>query len=92
MRAVAAATALLLCASGAGAQVVEPDEPIQELFVGETVFVQGRGEVQFTTVLDGRKSGDEKSWTATQEFQYGVTDWLELDAALPFVNGWSPRR
>ena len=87
MRSAAAAVALLLCASGAGAQVVEPDQPIQELFVGETVFVQGRGEVQFTTVWDGRKDGDEKSWTATQEVQYGVTDWLELDVALPFVNG-----
>jgi hypothetical protein len=87
MRSVAAAAVLLLCASGVGAQVVEPEQPIQELFTGETVFVQGRGEVQFTTVLDGRKDGDAKSWTAAQEIQYGVTDWLELDAALPFVNG-----
>ena len=50
MRSVAAAAALLLCASGAGPQLVEPEQPIQELLTGETVFVQGRGEVQFTTV------------------------------------------
>ena len=87
MRSLAAVAVLLLWASGAGAQVAEPEEPIQELFTGETVFVQDRGEVQFTTVLDGRKNGDEKSWTAAQEVQYGVTDWFELDAALPFVSG-----
>ncbi|HYU42392.1 MAG TPA: hypothetical protein VEQ84_09580 [Vicinamibacteria bacterium] len=88
MRSPAAAVAVLLwAAAGAGAQGTEPEEPIQELFVGETAFVQARREVQLTTGFDGRKNAGEKTWTAAQIVQYGVTDWLELDAKLPFVSG-----
>jgi hypothetical protein len=86
MRTVAAAL-ILLCPAVAGAQVAEREEPIQELFVGETVFVQERGEVQLTTTFDGRKNADEKAWRTAQLVQYGVTDRLELDTELPFVSG-----
>ena len=89
MRAAAAILAgLCVLPAVASAQGSGRDEqPIQELFVGETVFVQDRGETQLTWSFDGRKNAGEKSWAATQVVQYGLTDWLELDAELPFVNG-----
>ncbi len=82
------ASLLSLSAAGAGAQARdEDDQPIQELFVGETVFVQDRNEVQLTSRLDFRKNADEKVWVAAQLVQYGLTDRLELDAQVPFVSG-----
>jgi hypothetical protein len=81
------AGATLWPATARGQAPDEDDQPIQELFVGETVFVQDRGEVQLTTVFDYRKNDGEKTWAASQEVQYGLTDWLEIDSDLPFVSG-----
>jgi hypothetical protein len=69
----------------ATAQEAEREQPIQELFIGETVYVQDRGEVQLTSSFDYRKNGGERSWRASQLAQYGISDRLEVDAELPVV-------
>lgn len=86
MRGLCAAT-VALCLQGFAAVAQEPEreQPIQELFIGETVYVQDAHEVQLTSSFDYRKNGPERTWRASQLAQYGLTDRLELDAELPIV-------
>jgi hypothetical protein len=85
--AIALAALVSVTAAATAREADADDQPVQELFVGETVFVQDHGEVQLTSGFDVRKTADSKSWTASQVMQYGLTDRLELDAEVPFVSG-----
>jgi hypothetical protein len=82
---IVCAIAIASSASSAAAQEAEREQPIQELFIGETVYVQDKKEIQLTSSFDYGKNGEKRTWRASQAMQYGITDRLEVDAALPMV-------
>jgi hypothetical protein len=72
--------ALAAVPAAAQAQEDELPEIVQELFVTETVYPQGAGEVQLTVDSD---LADENLARLTAE--YGITDRLEVFGATPVL-------
>lgn len=75
--------AALLLPGGVAAQGTLP-EPIQEFFLAETAYPQGRGELQLTLETSHR---DETAATLLAE--YGITDRFQLSVLTPAVHGGS---
>lgn len=74
--------AMALHGRGAAAQARELPELAQELFLAETVYPQGKGEVQLTA-QSRLRHGAEARYLA----EYGLTDRLQL-AVLASQPGW----
>jgi hypothetical protein len=80
---VAAAVSLVLLPVAARAQEEGEDELpelIQELFIAETVYPQGAGEVQLTADARFADAG-----TARLLVEYGITDRLQVSATTPYL-------
>ncbi len=63
----------------------------QELFLGESPFVQEQGEVQFGVSLSRLKfdenfSENKSETDLTFEFEYGITDALTIGLEIPWVS------
>ncbi len=70
---------VVLAASGtAHAQLVRLREPIQELFLGHTVYTEEQEELQCTLSPRFLSQSDAKGWGLNLEFEYGITNRLEL--------------
>lgn len=88
MRRSALCIALLACVAHAGfvPGALAQDEKIRELFqelpLGESVYPQEKGELQFTT---GFRYPDEESdnWGTPVFFEYGITDYFQIGLEIP---------
>ena len=81
--------ALLAPLSGAMAQETPGARRLpEELAISSTISLQDADEFQSTADFRYFKQPDQKHITAAAEFEYGLTDRLELDAEVPyeFVN------
>jgi hypothetical protein len=86
MRPAAAFLFAVLCLAPA-VTAQDREQPVQELFLGDSVYVQDRGEVQVTVGVSAFRSDGHWDWDVTPTFQYGLTPRLEIDASAPVVSG-----
>jgi Putative MetA-pathway of phenol degradation len=63
----------------------KPEQLINELFVGENVYVQDRGEWVGVVAGSFAKGSDEKEWELEGEVKYGLTDRFQLSGEVPLV-------
>ena len=68
-----------------GGHEEKPEQLINELFVGENVYVQDKGEWVFVGAGSFSKNSDEKEWELEGELKYGLTDRLQLSGEVPLV-------
>jgi hypothetical protein len=59
------------------------DRPVEELFVGQTVYTQPQGETQMILSGSQTRSGDIRNTNVIGRAEYGLTDHLQLQAELP---------
>jgi hypothetical protein len=60
------------------------DRPVEELFIGQTVYTQPEGETQMIVSGAQTRTGDLRNSNVIGRAEYGVTDHLQLQAELPF--------
>jgi hypothetical protein len=71
--------AVLLCASShAAAQVVSPDQPLQELVRTALVYPQEKHEIQVTVASLFDRADDGHTWGMPIEVEYGLTDAWQI--------------
>ncbi len=58
-------------------------QPIQEFFMGQTVYTRDQGETEISLGGSHRRDGDLRLTTLTGRAEYGVTDKLQLQAEFP---------
>lgn len=56
-----------------------------ELFVGDKLYVQDKGEWYFVLTAVYSKASDEKEYEGELEAIYGLTDQVQLSAEVPYV-------
>lgn len=84
-RAWLAFSLLLLTISGQSlADDGKVDEFIQELFLGEVVYPQDAGEIQFTTGFLWRNEG-QGGGRIPLSMEYGITDYFQLGVQVPLA-------
>jgi hypothetical protein len=61
------------------------EQLINELFVGENVYVQSKGEWVGVVAGSFARNSDEKEWELEGELKYGLTDRFQLSGEIPLV-------
>ena len=72
------ALAILAMPHAAYAQLGRLHEPIQELFLGRTVYTEEQEELQCTLSPRFLRQSDAKGWGLNLDLEYGITNRLEL--------------
>ncbi len=82
---VGIATIILLLTTASPLKAAEDkvDELVQEVFLGQTVYPQDAGEVQITAASFWAYKG-RHDHQIPLEFEYGITDYLQVQLELPF--------
>jgi hypothetical protein len=72
-------------AAGEHEEEKKPGGLFTELFVGEKIYLQEKGEWYLIVTPAFAKAPDEKEFELEAEVIYGLTDQLQLSAEVPFV-------
>jgi len=70
--------------ANAATQENKEDQLINELFVGEKIYIQDKGEWVYVFTPSFTKAKDAKEIEFASELKYGVTDRLQVSGELPF--------
>jgi hypothetical protein len=65
-------------AAGQAPAATAPSQPLEEIFRGESVYAQGKGEVQLTLVPSGYRFGGVRESNLEFELEYGLTNSWQL--------------
>lgn len=89
-RLTSAACALLLWPAFSAAQDLRPRQPVQELFLTETVYPQEKHEVQLTFGSFIDRSADDRAALLPFGVEYGLTNRWQIEAGWDLVSAASP--
>src|SRR5438045_2289390 len=67
------------------AEKKEKEQLINELFVGENVYRQDKGEFVLVLAPSFAKANDAKEFEFEPELKYGLTDNIQLSIELPYT-------
>jgi hypothetical protein len=82
-------TASLACAPSAAA-APELDDVVQEVFLGEAVFAQGRLELQITNAVSYLRAGGDELLGDAVQAELGLTEDLQIEASAAGQSRRSP--
>lgn len=88
MIALAACIGVGLAAEANAQLVLEPNgprisEPIQEFFLGQTVYTQHQGDLELSVGGSHRRDADLRMTTLSARAEYGITNDLQVQAEVP---------